>query len=405
MRSNPMARIITGAAALTLLASSAVSAQSATPPPDHFGPTLNTGVLTSQLDHATTNEVIEQTAQDFHVFLGGKTSGKKNGWFPVAPLPSTNNVVEGVLDLAQLGNDVVIISGGDAQATVGIAGNFRNTVFLDLGQELPCVTRDGQADPSGTCEGGAAGIPGNYSAVEFRVEEGAYLAGVLAADASRLDRLGVISGTPDCVECNRYIAGFVNGARSVVPDIEIEVAYLADDEIPGFGDPVSAATFARAFIDIYQPDVLLPVGRNASTGMIEAACDAGILAVGTDIDVAATYPSLADCVLTSVTRDMVRAVGESMHAFANGETRREVSYSLANDGVAVTNDWQRLPTLPVDTAEHYKAAETGLRTSQISACGGDCSAVLGSGSESESESESSSEDEVETPGESAAPAG
>jgi hypothetical protein len=376
MRSNPMARIITGAAALTLLASSVASAQSATPPPREYGTALQTGVATNALDDVTTNELIEETAREFHVLLGGKTSGKKQGWRPVPPLPDTEGVVEAVLDLAQLETDVIVISGGDGQANAGIAGNFQSTVFVDLGQRRPCVTLDGRADPSGTCEGGSAGIPANYSAVEFRVEEGAYLAGVLAADASRRDRLGVISGTPECVECNRYIHGFINGARSVAPEIDIELAYLADSEGPGFGDPVSAATFAQAFIDVYQPDVLLPVGRNASTGMIEAACDAGILAVGTDIDVGANYPSLSDCLLTSVTRDVTRAVGESMHAFANGETRREVSYGLADGGVAVTNEWQRLPTLPVDTTEHFKTADTGLRTVQISACESDCSAAV-----------------------------
>ena len=161
----------------------------------------------------------------------------------------------------------------------------------------------------------------------------------------------------------------------MAPDIHIEIAELADDEVPGFGDPASAGTFAEAFIEIYQPDVLLPVGRGATTAMVEAACEAGILAVGTDIDVAATYPSLAECVLTSVTRDMVRAVSEAMHNFANGANRPVVEYSLADGGVAVTADWQRLPTLPVDTAEHFNEADTGLRTGQIDPCRGDCGAL------------------------------
>ena len=93
---------------------------------------------------------------------------------------------------------MVIISGGDSQANVGIARSFSNTVFIDLGQPLPCVTDDGQPDPSGTCEGGEFGVPSNYTAVDFAVEDGAYLAGVLAAAASRDDRLGIISGAGDC---------------------------------------------------------------------------------------------------------------------------------------------------------------------------------------------------------------
>lgn len=370
MRRNPMARIIIGAVALTLLTSTVVSAQIATPPPQKFGPTLRSAVITSALDQASVNEAIETTALDFHVYLGGKDNAKH--WWPVGPLPSTDDVIEAVLDLAQLELNLVLISGGEGQAGVGVARNFPETVFIDLGQARPCVTLDGQPDPSGTCTGDELGIPANYSALEFRVEEGAYLAGVLAAAASRDDRLGVISGGPECIECNRYIQGFVNGAHSVKPDIDVEIAYLADDEIAGFGDPVSAETFTRAFIDVYQPDVLLPVARGASMGMIKAACEAGILAVGTDIDVSAVDPSLADCVLTSVTRDMTRAVSESMHAFANGSSLRVVSYGLADGGVGVTNDWQRLATLPVDTAERYQNADAALRTGQVEACDVDC---------------------------------
>lgn len=374
MRSNPMARIIIGAAALTLLASSVATAQSATPPPQEYGPSLQTSVLTNALDDAGTNALIEQTAQDYHVLLGGKVGGKKGGWQVLPPLPSTDDVIEGLLAVSQERPTVAIISGGDGQANVGIARGFSDTVFIDLGQPLPCVTEDGQPDPSGTCAGGEFGVPFNYTAVDFAVEDGAYLAGLLAAAASRNDRIGIISGAGECQECNRYVRGFVNGARSVDPGIDIQLAYLANDEVSGFGDPVSAKTFARAFIDVYQPDVLLPVGRGATIGMVEAACEAGnVLAIGTGTDVAATNPDLAGCVLTSVIKDVAGAIRDVMYTFAERETLRVVEYDLVDDRIAVR--WPR-QSLPVDTAERYQAAETGILTGQIDSCPGDCAAPL-----------------------------
>ena len=214
MRSNLMARIISGAAALTLLASSAVFAQSATPPPAQFGPTLR-----QQRHRRATSTTPRRTrsssppARDMHVLIGGKTSRQEERLERVGPQPDSSSVIDAVLDMAQLENDVIVISGGDNQATVGHrAGSFENTDFIDVGQQLPCVTPDGQSDPSGTCEGGDFSVPANYSAIDFAVEDGAYLAGVLAAAASRDDRLGIISGASDCVECNRYIRGFVLGA-------------------------------------------------------------------------------------------------------------------------------------------------------------------------------------------------
>lgn len=377
MRSNPMSRIIIGAAALTLLASSAVSAQSATPPPREYGESLRTSVITNVLDDARINNAIEETARAFHLEIGGKTTGKdeQNGWLPEPPRADSAGVTDAVLKVAQEQPSVAIISGGDGQANVGVARNFDLTTFIDLGQSLPCVTEDGQPDPSGTCAGGDVAIPFNYTAVDFAVEDGAYLAGLLAAAASRNDRLGIISGAAECVECNRYIHGFVNGARSVEPEIDIQLAYLADDEAAGFGDAASARTFTEAFLDVFQPDVLLPIGRGISTAMIEAVCAAGdVLAVGTGIDVAAANPDLAQCVLTSVSKDVARAVQESMYGFAQGDAPRTMTYDLVDGRIAVK--WP-VQSLPVDTSTRYKEAETGILTGQIDTCPGDCGAPLG----------------------------
>jgi basic membrane protein A len=252
---------------------------------------------------------------------------------------------------------------------------YPNTTFLDIDQPLPCVTEDGRADPSGTCDGGTSAIPSNYTAVSFAVDEGAYLAGVIAAAASRDDSLGIISGTAACRECNRYIDGFVEGARSVKPEITVQLAYLAD--IGGeaaFGDVTSAKTFAKAFIDVYEPDVVLPLTGSGSRGVIEAACEAGIFAVGTDIDVSTVHPELAECVLTSVAKDIEFAVRESIFAFANRALTQEWLLGLDEGHVAVTDEWTRLPGLPVDLSERYALAEQAILTGQVETCPTACAA-------------------------------
>jgi basic membrane lipoprotein Med (substrate-binding protein (PBP1-ABC) superfamily) len=111
--------------------------------------------------------------------------------------------------------------------------------------------------------------------------------------------------------------------------------------------------------------------------MIEAVCAIpGVLAVGAGIDVAAANPDLAQCVLTSIVKDVVSAVRETMYAFAQGETQRTVSYGLTDGRVSVMRP--TVSGLPVDTAERYREAETGILTGQIDTCPGDCGAPLGS---------------------------
>ena len=113
--------------------------------------------------------------------------------------------------------------------------------------------------------------------------------------------------------------------------------------------------------------------------MVEAVCDAGnVLAVGTGIDIAASDPVLAECVLTSITKDLAAAVTETTYAYARGESDTVVRYDLVDDRVAVT--WPR-QTLPVGTLELYDAARQGILTGQIDSCPGDCSAPFGAPAE------------------------
>ncbi len=388
MRSNPVYRMILGAAALTLVASSAVSAQSDTQLPtdtrfpEEFGATLLTSVVTNALDDEATNALVEKTVREYHAKLGGRdrdaaAKPKKNkeqpvgGMLAIPPLPDTDRVTQAVLDVTgKFRPDLVVVSGGDGQTNAGIARSSENSVIVDLGQPLPCVTSTGQPDPSGECAGSAFAIPFSYAAVEYAVEDAAYLAGVVAARLSR-DSIGVISGYEGCRECERYVQGFINGARSVEPEIVIETAYLANDEVGGFSDGESAKTFTEAFLDVYQPDVLLPVGRAATPGMIEAACDAGVYAIGTGWDVRATRPNL-DCVMASVTKDVERGITDAMYLFSSGQNRPVMTYDLANGGVALTDEWSRIATLPVDTDEFYQEADRMIRTGEIEACPDEC---------------------------------
>ena len=274
-----MPRGLTMAAALTLLVTSAVSAQL---DPDLVEPELRPGITAGAVYNANTDEVtnarIDATVRSAFERVGGviHNSKKKNGLIDVGALPDRLSVVTAARDLARSQTDLVIISGGDAQSTISYAAGSPATMFIDVGQPLPCVGLDGRPDASGSCAGGINAIPGNYSAITYEVEDPAFLAGVIAASASRNNQLGVISGMSDCSECNRMIQGFTAGALSVKPDIAIEVAFLADDdEGQAFSDPTSARTFAGAFIDVFQPDVILPIANGATVGMIEAACDAG----------------------------------------------------------------------------------------------------------------------------------
>jgi len=378
MRRIPLTRTITAIAAAALLVPSMAAAQEELRDPAEFGESLGSAVVTSALDPSFVNVGVVEVARTVHEQRGGLTSGRRNGWTESGPMPDTEAVSAEVLALANNNEDplnVITVMGGDNQHNVNVARSFPATQILDVGQTLPCVTEQGAPDPTGECAGGEFAVPLNYSAIDFAVEEGAYLAGVVAAKAGigLGGGLGVISGLADCTECQRYVTGFTRGARSVDPEIDIEVAYLStpEEEAAGFSNPETARTFARAFIDVYEPAVLMAVGRAATRGMVEAACEAGIRAVATGIDIRASYPEL-DCTLASVTTDVERAVRDQLIASSYGDAQRVVRYGLQGDGVSVSDEWTDVAFLPVDTAEAYEAAQVALLAGRIEACDESC---------------------------------
>jgi basic membrane lipoprotein Med (substrate-binding protein (PBP1-ABC) superfamily) len=279
-----------------------------------------------------------------------------------------------VLDLAGASSpDLMVVHGGDWKANVGVARANPGTTIVDLDQPTPCLTVGGQPDSTGECAGGTGAVPGNYTAMEFAVEEGAYLAGVVAARESRGGALGIISGSPECLECDRYVTGFINGALSVEPEIEIQFGYISDDEVGGFGDAASAKTYAEAFLDIYQPTVLLPVGRGATMGMVEAACEAGVQVIGAGIDIGAERPDFArECVMMSITPDITRAIEEAMFFFSSGSNPPVTTFDLQGGGVGVTDEWRLSSTKRVDTNDFYAAAELAVKTDQVEPCPDGC---------------------------------
>ncbi len=381
MRRNLSPGII-ASAVLVLAATNVTSAQSEDDPFFDFNPDLRTAVVLNANTDATVNSAIDAAAANAHEAIRQNRNDKKKGdGYSVEIEPDRNSVVLRAQELA-LANDLVIIDGGSSDRSIGFAPRNQLTQFIDLAQPVPCVDELGRFDATGECLGLDTTLPLNYSVVTFEVEDPAYLAGVIAASASRNDRLGIISGMRDCGECNRYIQGFILGAQSVEPEIAIEVAYLADDdEGLAFGDPSTARAFAEAFIDVNQLDVVMPVAREASIGIIEAADAAGILVVGTDGDVAALHPEFAESVLTSVTRDVGRAVRHAMFESSTELTPRARQANLAEGFVGLTDDWATR-TLPVGVTDLYNDALNSLLTGTVDACPSSCGQPYGpSGSE------------------------
>jgi basic membrane protein A len=110
-----------------------------------------------------------------------------------------------------------------------------------------------------------AAQPGLVANAEAQGQGGGYLAGVLAAETSKSGTLGIVISADD-TNWNRMAGGFVKGAQSVKPDIEIRLAQIGQ---AGYADTAGGKRVTEQVI-ADGADVIFGMGDGSSFGMIQA---------------------------------------------------------------------------------------------------------------------------------------
>jgi simple sugar transport system substrate-binding protein len=110
-----------------------------------------------------------------------------------------------------------------------------------------------------------ANEPGVSANAGTASQEGAYLAGVLAANTTETGKLGIVISADD-TNWNKQAGGFVAGARSVDPEVEVEFAQIGP---AGYADTAGGRRVTQAVI-ADGADVVFGMGDGSSFGMLEA---------------------------------------------------------------------------------------------------------------------------------------
>lgn len=183
-----------------------------------------------------------------------------------------------------------------------------------------------------------AEAPGdNVASVLFQEQEGSYLAGALAAlqttntsdpniNADKV--LGVIGGASS-VGIDKFLVGFIEGAKAVDPEVEVLTAYSND-----FADPAKGQQLAQAMFE-QGADIVYAVAGGTGAGVIQAAQDAGRYAIGVDDDQDGVAPGN---VLTSVLKRADLAVESVITDYAAGNFPggTTLTFGLKENAVGLT---------------------------------------------------------------------
>ncbi|HLA16560.1 MAG TPA: BMP family ABC transporter substrate-binding protein [Candidatus Limnocylindrales bacterium] len=282
----------------------------------------------------------------------------------------------GLQSYVDKGYNIIVVNGFNAVPEVTKFAKANPDIWFVGVDHNACLDAEGNNDPTFACAGSAnwPTLLPNYIGNNYQEDQVGYLAGIAAAKATKSNVIGAVGGITLCGPCVRYMQGYVLGAKSVNPDIKVKVAWVStSDFVKAFADQALGKTFTEQFLTQNEGmDVVFQVAGLTGNGVIDAACAAGIAAIGVDVDQALSYPDGEPCTITSATKALQFSVAESIKAIAAGTAKGGFQlWNAANDGVGfapLNATWVSEGKLPADTESTMKAAFDQMKAGTLTTC-------------------------------------
>jgi basic membrane protein A len=205
----------------------------------------------------------------------------------------------------------------------------------------------------------------NVVGLNFKEQEGAYLAGYLAAKLTTMPTvdprindkpiIGFVGGM-DIPPVQRYQAGFVAGAKAANPAVEVKSIYTGS-----FTDQQKGLEAGKALIG-QGADIIFAAAGLTGQGTAKACQDNKALFIGVDADQFLTIPGIGDTIITSAIKKVDTAVFDTVKKANDGTLKggADVLYGLKEDGVGLSpyHDWDA--KIPADVKSAVDKAKADI---------------------------------------------
>lgn len=203
----------------------------------------------------------------------------------------------------------------------------------------------------------------NVVSITFADNEASYLAGVAAALTSKTGKIGFVGGL-QAPSILKFQAGYEAGAKSVNPDIQVDVQFAESFSDAGAAQQIASAMFANEI------DVIFHAAGNAGNGVntearnqLEAGAKEDIWVIGADRDQSEEGEwDGGNFMLTSTLKELGRAIeNESNDVMAgNFHGGEHIISNLESGGVGIVES-----RLPEAVKEAVSAAKEQIISGEI----------------------------------------
>jgi basic membrane protein A len=187
----------------------------------------------------------------------------------------------------------------------------------------------------------------NLANLVFAEEQGSFLVGAAAALKTKSGQIGFIGG---CAldTLRKFQAGYQAGARTIKPNIKIDVNYLSTlaGSCSGFNDPAKGKLTAAGMYNKGADIVFIAAGASGIGGF-EAARAAKKWAIGVDSDQYLTVRTdLRETILTSMIKRVDVAVFNVVQQVADGKFKPGLTrFDLASNGVGYSSSGGKIDAI------------------------------------------------------------
>lgn len=242
--------------------------------------------------------------------------------------------VEALSDFARRGFNLVYAHGGQFDASIKqVAPQFPNTFFVGV-------------------NGAATGS--NHASLLIDNLQASYLCGIIGATMSQSGKMAYIAGQ-EFQATQEELRGFILGARSVKPTIQISSTFTGD-----WNDAAKAKEAAEAIISAGS-DVIYQWLDNASPTVLQSCADKGIYAFGNTADQLEVAPK---AVLTSAVKRIDLAIAKLAELASKGELKGQV-YALGLEEADILYLGKFNDAVPKNLQDQVNKTEAAILSKQI----------------------------------------
>lgn len=254
-----------------------------------------------------------------------------------------------ILDILDEGHDIIITGTWQMQEIISkIAPDHPDQKFIVYDTSMDYS--DGK-------------YPNVYS-IEYKQNDGSFLAGVLAASLSESGQIGFVGGMDNTVIYD-FLVGYIQGAKEINKDVKVASSFVGN-----FSDAARAKELATSQYNL-GVDIIFSCASTAGDGTMQAGKELDKLVIGVDSDQAMLYkeqdPEMADHIPSSMLKRVDVSLFQAIEAAQKGELKygTRVAVGIPEDGVGLASNEFYEKIVPQDVRDKVQSYVEKIKSGEL----------------------------------------